>query len=95
MLKVVTGRFHPHLESALVDHVRVAKAADPFAPLAVLVPSKPLAHRVSRLLAIEHRLSLLNIHILTFHQLALRLSAEARDEPAGRVGDATSMSGIT
>ncbi len=81
MLKVVTGRFHPHLESALVDHVRVAKAADPFAPLAVLVPSKPLAHRVSRLLAIEQRLSLLNIHILTFHQLALRLSAEAREQP--------------
>ncbi len=81
MLRVVTGRFHPHLESSLVDHIRRAKAADPFAALAVLVPSKPLADRLRRLIAHEHRLSLLNVHILTFHQLALRLAAEVRDQP--------------
>lgn len=81
MLHVVTGRFHPQLESALVDHIRLAKSADPFAALAVLVPSTALADRVRRLLAEEHRLSLLNVHILTFHHLALRLSAEARDRP--------------
>lgn len=83
MLHVVTGRFHPHLESALVDRIRRAKTADPLAALAVLVPSQPLVHRLSRLLAHEHRLSLLNVHLLTFHQLALRLSAENGNRLAG------------
>jgi len=81
MLRVVTGRFHPHLESALFDHIQRAKAIDPFAPLAVLVPSKPLADRVRWSLAVEQGLSLLNVHILTFHQLALRLSEEVRQLP--------------
>ncbi len=78
MLRVLTGRFQPHLESALADHIRRAKIADPFAPLAVLVPSTTLLERVRRLLAVEQGLSLLNIHFLTFHQLALRLSDEQR-----------------
>jgi ATP-dependent helicase/nuclease subunit B len=82
MLKVITGRFHPHLESALLDHIQRAKALDPFAPLAVLVPSKPLADRIRRLLTVEHGLALLNVHILTFHQLALRLAEESRQQPA-------------
>ena len=82
MLRVITGRFHPHLESALLDHIQRAKALDPFAPLAVLVPSKPLADRIRRLLALEHGLALLNVHILTFHQLALRLVDEVREQPA-------------
>lgn len=80
MLRVVTGRFHPHLESSLVDHIRQAKARDPVAPLAVLVPSNQLIDRVRRLLAIEQGLSLLNVHLLTFHQLALRLADEAREQ---------------
>jgi ATP-dependent helicase/nuclease subunit B len=80
MLRVVTGRFHPHLESALLDHIQRAKALDPFAPLAVLVPSNPLVDRIRWLLTVEHGLSLLNVHILTFHQLALRLSDEARQQ---------------
>jgi ATP-dependent helicase/nuclease subunit B len=80
MLRVVTGRFHPHLESALLDHVQRAKAIDPFTPLAVLVPSKPLVERIRRLLAVEQGLSLLNVHLLTFHQLALHLSEEARNQ---------------
>ncbi len=78
MLRVVTGPFHPHLESAFIDRVRLAKRDDPFAPLAVLVPSKPLLDRLRHVLAVEHRLSLINIHFLTFHQLALRLAGEAR-----------------
>jgi ATP-dependent helicase/nuclease subunit B len=84
MLRVVTGRFHPHLESALFDHIQRAKAIDPFAPLAVFVPSKPLVDRVRWFLTVEKGLSLLNVHILTFHQLALRLSDEAR-QSAGTV----------
>lgn len=84
MLRVVTGRFHPDLESSLVEHIRQAKAHDPFAAVAVLVPSTPLVDRLRRLLAVEQRLSLLNVHLLTFHQLALRLADEAREE-AGSV----------
>lgn len=80
MLRVFTGRFHPHLESALVDHIRSAKADDPFAPIAVLVPSSSLLDRVRRLLALEQHLSLLNVHFFTFHQLALRLADETRGQ---------------
>ncbi|MCS6896533.1 MAG: exodeoxyribonuclease V subunit gamma [Nitrospira sp.] len=78
MLKVVTGRFHPTLESALVDRIRRRKADDPLRPLAIVVPSNQLADRIRTLLAVEHQLSLLNLHILTFHQLALRLADERR-----------------
>lgn len=78
MLKVVTGSFHPHLESAFVEHLQEAKAADPFAPVAVLVPSAPLLDRLRRLLSLERRLSLLNVHFFTFHRLALRLAEEMR-----------------
>lgn len=88
MLKVVTGRFHPILESALVDRVRRFKADDPLAPLAIVVPSNPLADRLRTLLAVEHRLSLLNLRVLTFHQLALRLADEMRiDHTLPRVVD--------
>ncbi|MBX3331872.1 MAG: exodeoxyribonuclease V subunit gamma [Nitrospira sp.] len=76
MLRVVTGRFHPDLESALVDHLTRVKATNTLAPIAIFVPSKPLADRIRSLLAVEHRLSLLNLHVLTFHQLALRLAEE-------------------
>lgn len=76
MLEVVTGRFHPHLETALVDRIRKVKSTDPFAPLAIIVPSSTLADYIRRLLALDHQLALLNIHILTFHQLALRLADE-------------------
>ena len=76
MLRVIAGRFHPSLESALVDHLEGLKATDPLSPIAIIVPSKPLAERLRTLLAVEQQLSFLNLHILTFHQLALRLAAE-------------------
>jgi ATP-dependent helicase/nuclease subunit B len=78
MLRVITGRFHPSLESALVAQVRQAKAQDPLAPLAIFVPSTPLLDRVRRKLAVEQQATL-NIHFLTFHQLALRLADERRN----------------
>lgn len=88
MLRVVTGRFHPTLESALVEHLVCLKTTDPLAPIAIFVPSKPLADRLRTILAVEHRLSLLNLHILTFHQLALRLAGEvSADRPLPRVVD--------
>ncbi len=80
MLKVVTGRFHPTLESSLVDRVRRLKAEDPLVPLAIIAPSNHLADRLRALFAVEHRLSLLNLHVLTFHQLALRLADERKAE---------------
>ncbi|CUS36686.1 PD-(D/E)XK nuclease family protein [Candidatus Nitrospira nitrificans] len=88
MLRIVTGRFHSTLESALVEHLTRIKVADPLAPLAIFVPSKPLADRLRVLLTVEQRLSLLNLHVLTFHQLALRLAGEAPvDRPLPRVVD--------
>lgn len=88
MLRVVTGRFHPFLETALVDHLTRVKASDPLAPVAVFVPSKPLADRLRTLFSIEHGLSFLNLHILTFHQLALQLSGEvSATHPLPRVVD--------
>src|SRR5262245_14155953 len=73
MPRIVTGPFHPTLELALVEEVRSLKRGDPFASLAIVVPSTPLANRIKRFLAIESQLSLINCSIMTFHQFALRL----------------------
>lgn len=76
MYNVVTGPFHPFLESALVDEIRQLKSSDPLAPLAIVVPSDLLRRRVQWLLCVEHHSALLDVHFLTFHQLALRLYDE-------------------
>ncbi len=81
MLRVIAGRFHPSLESALIAQVSQAKAKDPFAPLAIVVPSTPLLARARHVLAAELRATL-NIHFMTFHQLALRLADERRSRLA-------------
>ena len=83
MLSVVTGQFQPYLESALVTHLKGIKSADVWSPIAIVVPSKPLLDRIRWLLAIEHQLALVNVHFLTFHQLALRLAEESRREGTG------------
>jgi len=81
MLQVITGRFHPSLEAALVEHIRLAKAQDAFAPLAILVPSAPLLARVREVLSVELHATF-NIHFITFHQLVLRLADERRSRLA-------------
>src|SRR5437867_8734085 len=81
MLSVVTGPFHPDLENALVSEVHLLKRDDPLRPLAVVVPSHQLARRVKWLLAVEQGRALLEVHVLTFHQLALALLQETREEP--------------
>ncbi|TAL10789.1 MAG: hypothetical protein EPO02_06545 [Nitrospirae bacterium] len=87
MLTVVTGPFHPDLEAALVSQVRSLKQGDPLAPLAIVVPSAQLARRVKWLLAVEQGLALLDVHVLTFHDLAKTLIKESRaDQPAGADG---------
>ncbi|MBM4134700.1 MAG: hypothetical protein FJ245_13155 [Nitrospira sp.] len=83
MLRIVTGPFHPHLEDALVDEVQTLKAQDSAAPLLLIVPSNTLRQRLTWLLAVERGLCLLDVQILTFHQMALRLLGEAGlDAPA-------------
>lgn len=88
MLRVITGRFHPVLESALIEDLTRLKATDALAPIAIVVPSKPLADRLRTLLAVEQRLSLLNLQVLTFHQVAIRLAGEVSAvHPMPRVVD--------
>ena len=73
MLRIVTGPFHPVLERALIEDIRCCKADDPFAPLAVIVPSVSLVEHLKQALTCDAPPAFLNIHFLTFHQLALRL----------------------
>ncbi len=95
MLRLVTGPFHPTLESALVQDLRSLKAQDPFAAVALVVPSDQLRGALKRLLAVTHNLSLLNLHVFSFHQLALHLDRERllhgpasdRDRPVALVTD--------
>src|SRR3989344_5383781 len=55
------------------------KADDPWAPVLVVVPSDGIRRRLAWHLAAERRLTLVNVSILTFHQLSRRLVAEAAD----------------
>lgn len=81
-MQTVLGPFEPYLENAIVDEIRTHKQAHPFAPLLVLVPSTALRQHLKAVLSRQHRLSLLNVHLLTFYQLALRLRAESHGEAA-------------
>jgi ATP-dependent helicase/nuclease subunit B len=93
MLRLVTGPFHSTLDRALVDDIRSCKTDDPFAPLAVIVPSASLVEHLKQLLTCHEPRTFLNIHFLTFHQLALRLRddlasvSEASPEPTLQLAD--------
>lgn len=76
-MQTILGPFHPDLETAFVDEILTCKATDLFSPLLVLTPSDSLRRRLKFLLARERGLSLLNLQLLTFHQLALRLREES------------------
>ncbi|MCC2640148.1 MAG: uncharacterized protein K0S45_561 [Nitrospira sp.] len=76
MLRLVTGPFQPTLESALVRDLLILKTQDPQAALALIVPSDQLRRYLKSLLVLKHGLALLNVHILSFHQLALHLDRE-------------------
>src|SRR5262245_32912618 len=75
-MRTVLGPFHSHLESALVDEIRRHKAGHPLLPVLIIVPSDALRRRLKILLTREQNLSLVNLQLLTFHQLSLRLSSE-------------------
>ncbi|MGB0911001.1 MAG: hypothetical protein ACPGYT_11615, partial [Nitrospirales bacterium] len=76
MFHIVSGPFHPVLESSLVHEIQELKSANPFTSLALIVPSEMLRRRLQWLLCVEQGLALYDVHFLTFHQLALRLYDE-------------------
>ena len=78
MLRLVTGPFHPTLESCFVQDLRALKSREPLASIAIIVPSAHLRQSLKRLLILQRGLALLNVHILSFHQLALHLNHERR-----------------
>ncbi len=78
MLRLVTGPFHPTLESALVHDLLALQSQSPQAAVALIVPSDQLRRSLKRLLVVQRGLALLNVHILSFHQLALQLDRERR-----------------
>ncbi|MBI2087528.1 MAG: exodeoxyribonuclease V subunit gamma [Deltaproteobacteria bacterium] len=86
-MRAVLGPFHPYLEDALAEEISRRKNADPLAPLLVLVPSESLSRRLRILLAGERKLNLLNIHLLTFFQLSLRLHEEFYDGRRPEISD--------
>ncbi|MGH7824219.1 MAG: PD-(D/E)XK nuclease family protein [Candidatus Binatia bacterium] len=82
-MNAVLGPFHPHLENAVVNAIRKQKSKKSMSPLLILVPSDSLRRRLKICLAAEHRMNLLNVHLLTFHQLYLRLFEES--EPGSAI----------
>ena len=86
MFTLLSGPFHPHLESKLVETVQRIKSSAPHTPFAIVVPSESLRRRLQWLLCVEHGCALFDVHFLTFHQLALRLDAERRAVPSPGLG---------
>ena len=86
-MQTILGPFHPDLEDALVNAVLKHKGSDLLSPLLILVPSDLLRRRLKVLLTRERRLSLLNVQLLTFYQLSLRLQAERGGAPPELRGD--------
>ncbi|MGH7888903.1 MAG: PD-(D/E)XK nuclease family protein, partial [Candidatus Binatia bacterium] len=86
-MQTIVGPFHPYLETALVNEILRRKQTDLLAPLLILVPSDALRRRLKILLTRQRNLALLNVPILTFYQLSLRLCAESGRAPLELRGD--------
>ena len=84
MLHVVTGLFHPDLEQALASDLR-SFTVPPSPPCLILVPSESLRTHLKWTFCIENRQPLFNVHLLTFHQLALRMLEEQGRQVAGHL----------
>ena len=80
-MQTFLGPFEPFLENAFVEEIRASKKANPFSPLLVLVPSTALRQHLKSVLSRQHQLSVLNVHLLTFYQLSVRLFAELLGKP--------------
>ena len=86
-MKTVLGPFHPYLETALVAEIRRHKTENALLPVLLLVPSDSLRRRLKILLTREQNLSLVNLQLLTFHQLSLRLFSETNAAQALALDD--------
>ena len=75
MLHVVTGLFQPALEQALASDLR-SFTTPPSPPRLILVPSESLRTYLKWTFCVEKHQPLFNVHLLTFHQLALRVLEE-------------------
>jgi ATP-dependent helicase/nuclease subunit B len=75
-MQTILGPFHPYLETALAEKILKYKTVDPLCPLLILVPSDALRRRLKIFLTRERSLSFINLQLLTFHQLSLRLFSE-------------------
>lgn len=84
------GPFQPELEEAFFDFVKRKKEPDPLRPVVVLVGSNLLGLYLRRLFTLKG-LDHINIHFLTFLDLAKALAAEPLSEerirPLPRFGD--------
>ena len=80
-MQTVLGPFHPNLENALVEAISQRKKVDLLCPLLILAPSDLIRRRLKILLSRERGLALLNVQLLTFHQLSLRLNGECGGTP--------------
>lgn len=86
-MQTILGPFHPDLENALVDAIAKHKKSDLLTQLLILVPADLIRRRLKILLSRERAMALLNVQILTFHQLALRLNGESGGAPLAPHGD--------
>ena len=80
-MQTILGPFHPYLEDALIDEILRQKKNDLLTPILIIVPSDALRRRIKILCARERSLALLNLPILTFYQLSLRLHGESHPAP--------------
>ncbi len=80
-LKVFHGAFEA-LETAFAARVAELRGGPGAPPILIVAPSRALADRLERLLAVEHCLPLLGAHFHTFHSLAAAL-AEDEGFPEG------------
>ena len=83
MLYVITGPLYSDLEDALANHLQSFRSHSPIAPLTIAVPSEFVRLRLQWALCAERDLSLFNVHLLTFFQLALRV-VEEQGPPVAR-----------
>ena len=75
-MRTILGPFHPYLEAALAEEILKYKQIDPLCPLLILVPSDALRRRLKIFLTREQSQSFVNLQLLTFHQLSLKLFSE-------------------
>jgi ATP-dependent helicase/nuclease subunit B len=82
---IKTGSFHPELEDALLEDLAASGRPGEIVPLAVVVPSVHVRRYLKEVITRELGRSLLGVHLLTFHGLALRMAQEGGEhslEPA-------------